>query len=454
MTAIEWSGWRRWSGKRIGIALLLFVVTGVGGIAWLRSGSRPQYRTVPVERGQIVASISATGTLNAVTTVQVGSQISGMIKELHADFNSRVEKEQLIARIAPEIFEAKLQQASAELESAQTAVLNQRANGARAEADVLSAKANRARAEAGVRDARIKHESRNALFKEGGISREERDSAQATFDSAVAQLDAAAAAVRAAEAQLQVARAQLQSAGAVVRQKQAAVRAAEVDLDHTYIRAPVNGVVIARNVDVGQTVAASLQAPTLFVIAEDLTKMQVDTNVDEADIARVRVGLPTAFVVDAYSGETFGGEIVQIRQAPISVQNVVTYNVVIAVENPGLKLMPGMTANVRIVVAEKPDVLKISNAALRFRPAAGPPLDGSVRAATGGEATRDGPRTIWVLAGRRLRPVIVRLGISDGTYTEVLEGDLREGEAVVVGTGSRDQGRSTGGPINPRRFRF
>ncbi len=443
----------------IGVALPLVVVAGVGGIAWHRSGSRPQYRTALVERGELVASISATGTLNAVTTVQVGSQISGMIKELHADFNSRVEKGQLIARIDPEIFEARLQQASAELESSQTAVLNQRANVARAKADLLSAKANHARAAVGVRDARIKRDSREALFKEGGASQEERDTAQANFDSAVAQLDAAAAAIRAAEAQLQVAQAQLESAGAAVRQKQATVRAGQVDLDHTYIRAPVTGVVIARNVDVGQTVAASLQAPTLFLIAEDLTKMQVDTSVDEADISRVKVGLPTTFTVDAYPGETFAGKILQIRQAPINVQNVVTYNVVIEMDNSDLRLMPGMTANVKIVVAERQGVLRVSNAALRFRPRESQAEEEGARAAAGGDALHPEPdrknrKTVWLLERRKVRPVAISLGITDGMVSEVLEGDLREGQAVVVGMASRDRGRPGGNPINPRRFRF
>lgn len=442
----------------IGVALPLSVVVGVGGIAWLRSGSGPQYRTAMVGRGELVASISATGTLNAVTTVQVGSQISGMIKELHADFNSRVEKGQLIARIDPEIFEAKLQQATAELESARTAVLNQRANVARAEADLLSAQANRARAAVGVRDARIKRDSREALFKEGGASQEERDTAQANFDSSVAQLDAAAAAIRAAEAQLQVARAQLEAAEAAVRQKQAAVRAGQVDVDHTYIRAPVNGIVIARNVDVGQTVAASLQAPTLFLIAEDLTKMQVDTSVDEADIARVKVGLPTTFTVDAYPGETFAGEILQIRQAPINVQNVVTYNVVIGVDNTGLRLMPGMTANVQIVVAERQGVLRVSNAALRFRPPESQAEEVGARAAAGGDVPRREPdrgnrKTVWVLERRKVRPVVISLGITDGAASEVLEGDLREGQAVVVGMASQDQSKS-GTRQSPRRFGF
>ncbi|MGH7424321.1 MAG: efflux RND transporter periplasmic adaptor subunit, partial [Candidatus Methylomirabilales bacterium] len=257
-------------GRMIGILVLLALFIGVGGVAWLRSEKSPKYRTAPVERGEIVATISASGTLNAVITVQVGSQISGRIKNLYADFNSRVEKGQLIARIDPDTFEAKVNQAKADVDNARVA----------------------------VKDAKIKRDSRAALFQEGGISQEERDSAQASYDSAAARLEAALS----------------------------ALRAAQVDLDRSYIYAPVNGVVIARNVDVGQTVAASLQAPTLFLIAEDLTKMQVDTNVDEADISRIQVGQQASFTVDAFPGEVFKGQVVQIRQAPIVQQNVVTYD--------------------------------------------------------------------------------------------------------------------------------
>lgn len=384
---------RRW-GKALGILVGLLLI-GIGGWAWFGWGRPgPQYRTSPVARGEIAATISATGTLNAVTTVQVGSRVSGTIKHLYVDFNDRVQKGQLIARIDPDIFEAKLNQAKAELESARVA----------------------------VKDAKIKRDSRAALFQEGGVSREEWESAQANYDSAVARFEAAAAAVRAAQA----------------------------DLDHTSIRAPLNGVVIARNVDVGQTVAASLQAPTLFLIAEDLTKMQVDTNVDEADISRIQVGQEATFTVDAFPGEGFKGQVVQIRQAPIVQQNVVTYNVVVAVANPDLKLKPGLTANVKIVVAKKADVLKIPNAALRFRP---PSPEGEPLAAQ--EKGRQSSQ-VWIWAEGRLRGVQVRLGLSDENFTEILDGDLREGEPVVVGLASREGPRRSqqgGGPFPQQRRR-
>ena len=385
---------RRPKARIIGILVLLALLIGVGGVAWLRSEKSPKYRTAPVERGEITATISASGTLNAVITVQVGSQISGKIKHLYADFNSRVEKGQLIARIDPDTLEAKVNQAKADVDNAKVA----------------------------VKDAKIKRDSRAALFQEGGISQEERDSAQASYDSATARVEAALA----------------------------ALRAAQVDLDRSYIYAPVNGVVIARNVDVGQTVAASLQAPTLFLIAEDLNKMQVDTNVDEADISRIQVGQQVSFTVDAFPGEEFKGQVVQIRQAPIVQQNVVTYNVVVAVVNPDLKLKPGLTANVRILVDRRANTLKIPNAALRFRP---PSPDGEPLAAQ--EKTR-GPSQLWILDDGRLSGVAVKLGLSDEYFTEVLEGDVKEGQSVVVGSGARDGSRRPqqgSGPFPQQRRR-
>jgi len=449
-------------GKLLLAIIAVIAVLGLGGWAYLRGQNRVEYRTAKVERGDIEATISATGNPNAVVTVQVGSQVSGNIKELHADFNTKVKKGQLVARIDPEIFEAKVNQAKGNLDNARAAILNARAMLQKTEADVANAKAsleaakaNVAKTKVAVLDAGIKLKSRIELFKEGGISEEERDSAKATSDSNVAAQEAAQAqeeaarfTIRAAQAQHEVAVAQLAAAQAQVRQNEAALKQAQVDLDHTYIRAPVDGTVVSRNVDVGQTVAASLQAPTLFLIAQDLTKMQVDTNVDEADIGRVRVGQP--FTVDAYPGETFKGTVVQIRQAAINVQNVITYDVVVAVSNPDFKLFPGMTANVKILVDKREHVLKIANAALRFRP---PDLkerakgggDGAVRTAQG-PPTGDGApglraglnpagsQTIWVLGDdRRPRSVSVRLGITDGSVSEVTEGDLKEGQGVIIG---------------------
>ena len=456
-------------GKVLLISLGVVTLSGLGGWAYLRGPNRVQYRTVRVERGDVQATISATGNPNAVITVQVGSQVSGNIKELHADFNTKVKKGQLVARIDPEIFEAKVNQAKGNLDNARASVLNARAMLQKTEADVANAKAsleaakaNVAKAKVVVLDAQIKLKSRIDLFKEGGISAEERDSAKATYDSNVAALEAAQAqeqaaqfSIRAAQAQHEVGQAQLAAVEAQVKQNEAALKQAQVDLEHTYIRAPVDGTVVSRSVDVGQTVAASLSAPTLFLIAQDLTRMQVDTNVDEADVGRVRVAQDAIFTVDAYPGETFQGKVVQIRQAPINVQNVITYDVVIGVSNPDFKLFPGMTANVKILVDRRENVLKIANAALRFRP---PDVKdqqrgdgaGSVRAGSGpptgagasgvrGERKSVGSQTIWVLGeGKGPRPIPVKLGLTDGSFSEVTEGDLKEGQEVIVGIASKD----------------
>ena len=467
-------------GKVLLVIIGVIALIALGGWAYFRGQNRVEYRTARVERGDIEATISATGNPNAVVTVQVGSQVSGNIKELHADFNTRVKKGQLVARIDPEILEAKLSQARANLDNARAAVLNARAMLQKTEADIANAraslegaKANMAKAKVSVLDAQIKLKSRIGLFKEGGISAEERDSAQANYDSNVAALEAAQAqeqaaqfGIRAAQAQHEVTKAQLAAGEAQVKQQEAALRQAQIDLDHTYIRAPVDGTVVSRNVDVGQTVAASLQAPTLFLIAQDLTKMQVDTNVDEADVGRVRVGQDATFTVDAYPGEIFRGKVVQIRQAPINVQNVITYNVVIGVSNQDLKLFPGMTANVKILVDRRENVLRIPIASLRFRPPdlkeqRGPGGEGAVRAAAqptptvGGSlgVRRGAPsadsQTIWVLGDdKKPRPVAVKLGVTDGSFSELTEGDLKEGQEVLVGVVSKE-GSTVGSPRQP-----
>src|SRR2546429_2555123 len=365
-------------------AVILLVAVGVWGYCYVQSRGQGQgYRLARVERGPLTAAVSATGNLNAVITVQVGSQVSGQIKEIFVDFNSPVTKDQLIARIDPETFEAKVNQAKAEVNSAVAMVLNQQAQVERSRADVQNAKAaltegkaQTAKAQVAVVDTKRDFDRKSALFKRELIANSDLDSSQAGYDSAVAALDAArakedslAAGIGSAEAQFRVAQAQLVASQATVEQKQAALAQAQVDLDHTRFTAPVNGIVVSRQVDVGQTVAASLQAPVLFTIAQDLTRMQVETSVDEADIGRVRLDNPATFSVDAFPNETFRGQVTQIRKAAQIVQNVVTYTVVVAVSNPEGKLLPGMTANVKLVVAEKPNVLKVANAALRFRPA-------------------------------------------------------------------------------------
>ena len=363
---------------------MLVVAGGLSTYFYTQSrGAGAKYRTAKAERGPLTAAVSATGNLNAVVTVQVGSQISGQIKELLADFNSVVKKGQLIARIDPEIFEAKVAQARSELDGAHAAVLNQQAQVEKARADVANARSNAvearaqtAKAQVAVLDAKRDFERKSELMRKELIAKSELESSQALHDSAAAQLDSTrakeqslAAGIGSAQAQLRVTDAMLTSAQAVVEQRKAALRQAQLDLEHTRITAPVDGVVVSRAVDVGQTVAASLQAPVLFTIAQDLTKMQVDTSVDEADIGRMKLADQATFTVDAFPGETFVGSVRQIRKAAQIVQNVVTYIVVVSVDNPAGRLLPGMTANVKLVYAQKPNVLKIPNAALRFRPA-------------------------------------------------------------------------------------
>jgi HlyD family secretion protein len=428
-----------WIGIGGGLA---FLALGVWGV--LRGESSAVYRTAPVDRGDVVYSVSATGTPNAVVTVQVGSQVSGNILALYADFNTRVKKGQMVARIDPQIFQARVDQARATLNAQETAVVSaqaqiekSRADVAGAMAAVANAKANAVKAESAVNDSKSKLDRRLALVKEGILATEDGETAQATYDQAVAMLDAAKAEQAAAEqsvasvqAQVRLAQTQLQSAQAQVSEAKAALAQAQTDLDHTSITAPVDGVVVARHVDVGQTVAASLQAPDLFEIAEDLSNMQVDTNVSEADVGRVQAGMPATFSVDAYPGQVFQGTVTSIRKAPINVQNVVTYDVVIAVPNPDLKLFPGMTANVKILVEKHAGVLRIPNAALRFRPA---------EVADKGHKGPAGGQAVWVLdKDNQPKAVPVTLGLTDGVYTEVT-GGLLEGDRVVIASFGKKQ---------------
>jgi HlyD family secretion protein len=437
------------------VGVFLLAAAALGYRYWQGSAAAPPYRTVRVERGPLTASVSATGNLNAVIMVLVGSQVSGTIKELDADFNTVVQTGQVIARIDPALFEAAVNQARADLDAAQSTVLNQEAQVEQARTGVENARAGYAEARAQTAKALVAEEDaqrtlarQTALFQRDLVATADRDSAQAAADAAVAQHESAeaheralAAAIRTADAQLRVQTAALETARNQAKQKQAALTQAQINLDHTTIRSPVDGVVVNRAVDVGQTVAATLQAPTLFTIAQDLTKMQVETSVDEADIGRIRPDTPVTFTVDAFPGESFTGAVAQIRKAPQVVQNVVTYTIVVAVANPAGRLLPGMTANVRFVTAQKADALKVPNTALRFRPpgveepgAAG--RAAPERLAADKRPTGGAPSTgrVWVL-GQDGRPVAVpvELGITDGTVTEIARGDLTIGQAVLVG---------------------
>jgi len=303
-----------------------------------------------------------------VITVLVGSQVSGTIQKLFADYNSRVKQGELVAQIDPALFQAQVSQAKAKVENAKAAFLTGQADIATARSNVEASKANVSKAKVSVEDAKRNFGRALELFSRNLISASDRDSAQTAYDSAVAQLEAAQAQEKASQAQLDSALAKLEAARAQIKQAEAELELAQVNLDHTKITAPVTGIVISRNVDVGQTVAASLQAPTLFTIAQDLTEMQVDTNVSEADIGKIAIGQETTFTVDAFPNLTFRGKVTDIRNAPMTIQNVVTYDVVIQVKNPDFKLKPGMTANASILVAYKENTLRIPNAALRFRP--------------------------------------------------------------------------------------
>jgi HlyD family secretion protein len=340
------------------LGLTALAALAVGGWWWLHSrdgAGDVNYRLARVERGPLAAVVVASGTLNAVTTVQVGSQISGQIKEIYADFNTPVKKDQVIARIDPATFELRVNQARADLDAAEGAVAVARSGFAAQQAELGRVKVTLAEAQRDV-------ERKKALVEKKFISAAELDKAQVVLDTTREQL-------KAVDAQIKVSEAQIASARAAVKQREALLRQAQVDLERTIIRAPVDGTVILRNVDAGQTVAASLQAPVLFTIAQDLRDMQVEAAIDEADVGRLRVGMPTSFAVDAFPRRSFSGEIRQIRKSPQNVQNVVSYTVVISAANPDLALLPGMTANVRVAVESRASALKVPNAALRFRPA-------------------------------------------------------------------------------------
>ena len=406
----------------IGVAVA--VVVGIVAYTQIaRSDSTAAPVTARVTRGSIVDSVDATGTIQPVTTVQVGTQVSGTIKSLTADFNTTVHRGQVIAVLEPSLFQSQVEQA-------------------RATVSKLQADAERAAVE--VRDTQAKLRRARELSEKKLISASDLDTAATAANQAEAQ-------VKSAEAQIVQAKAQLQQAN--------------VNLGHTIITAPIDGIVVARSVDVGQTVAASMQAPTLFVIAGDMSRMQVLARVDESDIGRVQQGQPVSFTVDAYPGETFSGTVSQVRLQPTVEQNVVSYTTVIDVPNRDLKLKPGMTANVSVEIARADDVLRVPAAALRFRPktddASGggrPQAQGQGQGPAQGQG-RGGPRNpnmhrVWVWAGGVMEPHRIETGVSNGTMTAVTGGDLIEGAEVVTSTSDATQraaGSPTTSPLLPAR---
>ncbi|MEY4599839.1 MAG: hypothetical protein RLZZ445_2636 [Pseudomonadota bacterium] len=498
--------------------LLLIVgtamVLGAAGVAhWMLGGKpdQPAFRLAKIERGALVAAVSATGTLNPVVSVQVGSQVSGQIKEIFVDYNSVVKKGDVIARIDPESFVLRVNQAMSDLEAARATVLTQRANVAALQAEV-------SRTQVAMNEAERDLKRNQMLVEKGFVS-------QAALEKSQSALAIAAEQVKTSQAQRAVGDAQIRNGEALVKQRESQLAQAKVDLERTTIRAPVDGIVISRSVDAGQTVAASLQAPVLFLIARNLTDMQVEASIDESEIGRITIGQDATFTVDSFPGRTFRGKITQVRKAALVVQNVVTYVAIISAPNPDLTLLPGMTTNVRITVANRDQVLRVPNAALRFRPpgmaaakgekeaqksesAAAPGGGGqgqamrerltrelglsaeqqakleaiqkataekiaaisvddpaqrkkevgrlraqsrteiaailneeqlkryeAIAAGQRGVATTRG--TVWVAEGSQApKSIAVRLGISDGTFTELLGGELKEGDAVIIGTGA------------------
>ena len=407
------------------LILVLFVlaVLTAGVTAYYRAGSAdsPRLMTTPVTRGEVVETVAATGTLQAVTTVQVGTQVSGTIKALYADFNSTVRKGQVIAQLEPSLFETQVEQA--------------RATVVRLQAEVERAKVQ-------VVDADLKLRRARELASAALIAATELEAAEATAGQAASSL-------KAAEAQVVQARASLNQS--------------QVNLGHATIEAPIDGVVLSRSVDVGQTVAASMQAPTLFVLAQDLTHMQVNASVDEADIGRIAPGQAVEFRVDAYPARAFTGTVRQVRLEPVVEQNVVSYVTIIDVPNPDLELKPGMTATVTIEVARAGDVLIVPTSALRFRPGAEvlrAGQDTAPAAAASGARSRSTGSTarqprVWIAKDGRLTPAAVRTGITDGSRTAIIEGELRPGDEVATGmtaaVTATDSSQPTGSPLLPRR---
>jgi HlyD family secretion protein len=411
------------------------IVAGLFVILGLNRDTHTQHFTAKVERGDIHDVVEATGTINSVITVQVGSQVSGSIAKLNVDFNSRVHKGDVVALIDPALFKGALLQATADLKNAQ--------------ANLEAARANLEKAKAALVQTKADYDRAVGLTKDGVMSKQQLDLAKSNYDAANASVDAAAANITQAEAQ--------------ISQKEAAVSVAQTNLDYTVIRSPIDGTVVARNVDVGQTVAASLQAPTIFTIAQDLTKMWVYAKTDESDVDNIKVGKTVIFKVDALPKQTFQGVVSQVRMNPTMVQSVVTYDTIIEFANPELKLFPGMTAYVTIPVSTAPNVMKLPNTALRYKPPIAPEevlalykrygIEGAEEqrsgknsaaeesaAPTGAQNLPRAPKAenavVWKLhPDQSMEPVRVSLGITDHAYTEVsaiLKGDLKEGDDVII----------------------
>jgi HlyD family secretion protein len=436
--------------SRVTFAAVLVFSAAVFGTVYASFSEDPPvtYLTAPIERGSIASVVKATGTVNAVVTVDVGSQLSGRIAEVLVNFNDEVKAGQAIARIDPETYVAKVNEAEAALKIGRATVEVQRAAVQRSKGSIENARSARAVADAQLAGLRAKFEQtekdvqrKTVLARTANVSdvelsrtRTQREAEAAELRAAVEQLAMKSQDIAIAEADRQIAEANLLNAEAVVEQKQAALEQAKLDLERTQIRSPIDGVVIKRDVNPGQTVAVSLEAKTLFKIANDLRLMQVDGKIDEADVGRLKEGQGVTFTVDAHPDRIFSGQVLQIRKSPEVVQNVVTYTAVISAPNPDQLLFPGMTASIRIVVTEQSDVLKMPSQALRFRPKG--VTTGSDPSRTTASMNAGGaPATVWVPAENgKPKPVQVSVGPGDNNSAQLVSGDLAEGQPVIVGT--------------------
>jgi HlyD family secretion protein len=506
-----------WQRSVLGRALLVAPpIAIVAAGLYLTVGTRQavQYYTAKVDRGEVAQVVQATGTINAVTSVQVGSQVSGNIEKLYVDFNSVVKKGQIVAQIDPAVLKAQLQQAEADLANAQANVKALEAQIETQKANALAAQANIAKAQAALNDAKQNLDRTTDLAKQGILSAQQKDTAQATYDGALASLHATEAQFAQAQSAIKSTMAQADQARAQVLQRKASAQMARVNLEHCTIYAPIDGTVIARNVDIGQTVAASFSAPVLFVIAQDLTKMLVYAKTDESDVGKIKEDAPATFRVDSFPRETFRGRVKQVRKNAATIQNVVTYDTIIEFDNPEQKLFPGMTAYVSIPVEWVTDAVKIPNGALRFKPditdeerkalyakynipedrpmgrlagmmrgqgggqgaASGGQAAGQAGGAGGGgrrpnggqggqgaaggpaggggmrgSSVRDDWGVVWkLLPDKSLQPIRVKLGVTDFTFTAMKEGPLKPGDELIIGQTSKNASQQAQGAQQQR----
>lgn len=465
----------------------ILAIAGAAGVfLWRPAGgnaSDAAFRLAAVERGPITASVRATGTLNPVTTVLVGSQLSGQVVEILADYNTPVKEGQVVARLYSEQIKSRrdaaladLAQAKADRDTKMAQIDKAKSMLQRSEAVAADLGAQRDRTQAQLAEAQRNFERQTELVARAAGTQNALDQTKTQLDiqkaavvSAQAQIASNKAETEGLKADLALAEAGVKSAEAMILQREAKLKDIEIDLARTEIRSPVEGVVVKRDIELGQTVAASLAAPTLFTVAQDLREIDIYANIDEADVGRLKPGQSVTFTVNAYPTRTFGGSVRLVRLGAQTVQNVVTYTAVIGVKNTDMALLPGMTANLQIVTDERDDTLRIPNAALRFRPAGvtvaarpSPPEDRQGqprrRSAMRSAADLGTEGRVYRLVNGNPELVPVRLGVTDGSFTELLKGDLKEGDAIIVGGGARgtsqeaDQPRSSPRPRPPRMF--